>query len=47
MNQEKITNATLKNPVFQQACKKVGIPITRRQARKWNMKKGKAWKEGR
>ena len=47
MKQEELTNATLKNPAFQQACERAGIPVTRRQARKWNNKRGKAWKEGR
>ena len=47
LERRKMTDSTLKNPAFQQACERAGIPVTRRQARKWNMKKGKAWKEGR
>lgn len=35
------------NKEFIQACEKVGLSATRRQASKWLMKKGKAWKEGR
>lgn len=32
---------------FTKACEAVKLPETRRQASKWLMKKGKAWKEGR
>ena len=32
---------------FSKACTAVNLPETRRQASKWLMKKGKAWKEGR
>lgn len=35
------------NPTFVKACAAVKIPVTRRQASKWLMKKGKAYKEGR
>lgn len=35
------------NPKFVQACEKVGLPPTKRQASKWLSGKGKAWKEGR
>ncbi len=33
--------------VFRAACVKAKIMPTTRQASKWKMKKGKAWKEGR
>lgn len=36
-----------KNEEFKKACEKVEIKNTTRQASKWQMKKGKAWKEGR
>lgn len=39
--------ATLKNPVFIAACNKSGMDITIRQARKWNARKGSAFKFGR
>lgn len=32
---------------FKEACKNVGIPSTRRQASKWRMEKGLAWRKGR
>lgn len=32
---------------FTKACKEVKLPETKRQASKWLMKKGKAWKDGR
>lgn len=32
---------------FTQACEKAGIKPTKRQASKWKMRKGKAYKEGR
>jgi len=32
---------------FKDACEKVGIPVTRRQASKWRSGKGLAWKKGR
>jgi len=35
-----------KNEEFQKACEKVNIKPTTRQASKWRMKKGLAWKEG-
>lgn len=31
-------------PEFKKACEKAGIPETHRQLRKWNRKKGAAWK---
>jgi hypothetical protein len=34
-------------PTFLAACEKAGLKPTRRQASKWLMKKGKAFKEGR
>lgn len=34
-------------PAFLAACEKAGLKPTRRQASKWLMKKGKAFKEGR
>ena len=36
-----------KNEEFKKACEKAEIKPTTRQASKWQMKKGKAWKEGR
>ena len=30
---------------FKKACENVGIPPTKRQASKWLMGKGRAWKE--
>ena len=30
---------------FQEACKRAGIPATRRQASKWRLKDGKAWQQ--
>ena len=46
---KQLTNAKFaeSNPDFRQACLRAGIEATRRQASKWRMKKGKAWKEGR
>lgn len=35
------------NKEFTEVCAKVGLPVTKRQASKWLMKKGKTWKEGR
>jgi hypothetical protein len=35
---------TLKNEIFLQSCERVGIKPTRRQASKWNNKKGAAFK---
>ena len=35
------------DPRFLNACTKVGIPPTRRQASKWLSKRGLAYKEGR
>jgi len=35
------------NSTFINACKAVALTPTRRQASKWLMKKGKAYKEGR
>ncbi len=32
---------------FIEACKRVNIPATKRQASKWRNNKGKAWREGR
>lgn len=34
-------------PTFLAACEKAGLKPTRRQASKWLMRKGKAFKEGR
>ena len=36
-----------KNKEFRDACARAGVEPTRRQASKWRMKKGLAWKEGR
>ena len=36
-----------KDPKFIGACSKAGIKATKRQASKWLMQKGKAFKEGR
>ena len=36
-----------KDQKFKKACSKINLPATTRQASKWRMKKGKAWKEGR
>ncbi len=46
---EKANFNFMKNPskAFLNACNKVGIPPTRRQASKWSMQKGLAYKEGR
>ncbi len=33
------------NEPFKQACEKAGLKSTTRQASKWRMQKGKAWKE--
>ena len=33
-----------KDPAFKEACEKAGIPVTKRQARKWNNNKGAAYK---
>lgn len=33
-----------KNDIFKQACKAVGVMPTKRQASKWNNKKGMAYK---
>jgi hypothetical protein len=43
-----MTNAEFatKNKEFITACAKAGIPATTRQASKWRMKKGLAWKKG-
>lgn len=35
------------SPAFMKACEAVKLPATRRQASKWLLHKGKAWKEGR
>ncbi len=35
---------TLTSPQFLKACKLVSVAPTTRQASKWNMKKGSAWK---
>lgn len=35
------------NEDFQEACKHVKLKPTTRQASKWKMRKGLAWKEGR
>jgi hypothetical protein len=35
------------NEEFRKACEKLELKPTTRQASKWQMKKGKAWKEGR
>jgi len=40
-------NFAEENQTFIQACKEVNLPATKRQASKWRMKKGKAWKDGR
>lgn len=46
--ENKINNFIKTNdPKFNEACKKVGLPPTKRQASKWLMQKGKAYKEGR
>ena len=34
------------DPKFVSACEKAGLKATKRQASKWLMKKGKAFKEG-
>jgi len=34
-------------PIFVAACEKVGLKVTKRQASKWLMQKGKAFNEGR
>lgn len=34
----------MSNDIFIQACKNVNIPVTKRQANKWNNKKGLAFK---
>lgn len=54
MTEKKKSTKTLTNAKFAQrdesfmkACSKVGIPPTSRQASKWRMKKGLAWKKGR
>jgi hypothetical protein len=36
-----------KDEVFKAACEKVGVKATRRQASKWRMGRGRAWREGR
>ena len=33
--------------VFKEACKRAGVLPTTRQASKWHLKKGRAYKEGR
>ena len=39
-----LSNKTRFNaPDFEKACKMVGIPVTKRQASKWNNKKGAAY----
>lgn len=35
--------STLTSPIFLKACETVGIEPTKRQASKWNNKKGKAY----
>jgi hypothetical protein len=44
-----MTNADFaaKEKTFIEACSKVGLKPTARQASKWRNQKGKAWKEGR
>lgn len=42
MNTSRLTDET-----FLEACKKAGVDSTRRQASKWNNRKGKAYKYGR
>lgn len=39
---EKNTN-TFKSPHFAKACEQAGLPLTRRQASKWNNGKGKVY----
>lgn len=33
-----------KNEIFQEACKRAGVPATNRQASKWNNKRGAAFR---
>lgn len=49
MTEEKMTNKKFakENTIFIEACERVGIQPTKRQASKWLNKKGKAFKEGR
>lgn len=35
--------STMANQHFVKACENAGLPVTRRQASRWNMKKGKAY----
>lgn len=44
-----MTNAQFANEdgTFIEACLKAGVKPTKRQASKWRMKRGRAWKEGR
>ena len=46
---DKMTNAQFANEdgTFIEACLKAGVKPTKRQASKWRMKRGRAWKEGR
>ena len=37
-----LRKATMESGIFQKACELAGIPVTRRQARKWLRGKGKA-----
>jgi hypothetical protein len=43
-----ITNKkfSVEDQTFVDACKSIGLPATKRQASKWRMKKGKAFKHG-
>jgi len=43
-NRHENAKSTLNSQIFKEACDKVGIPPTMRQARKWNNKKGAAYK---
>jgi hypothetical protein len=50
MADEKVTVVTnamfMKNEAFVKACENVNLKVTKRQASKWRMNKGKAFKEG-
>ena len=43
----KQNQSTMASQTFKDACEKVGIPVTRRQASKYRNKRGKAYKLGR